>query len=118
MGPVIPHRSRLAACPNLADMFRLGLPLPPCLARRKSLAATERAQLKAEVFRRDGHQCVYCGSCEELQLDHIDPSDPTDTPGNLVTACATCNQSKGPRTPREWAASSAAKLPPLMRAMP
>jgi len=46
---------------------------------------------------RDGHKCVYCGSTENLTVDHIRPKSKggTDTADNLVTACRPCNQAKG-----------------------
>ena len=46
---------------------------------------------------RDGHKCVYCGSSENLTVDHVRPRSKggTDTADNLVTACRPCNQAKG-----------------------
>ena len=46
---------------------------------------------------RDGHKCVYCGSAENLTVDHVRPKSKggTDTADNLVTACRPCNQAKG-----------------------
>ena len=46
---------------------------------------------------RDGHKCVYCGSTENLTVDHVRPKSKggTDTADNLVTACRPCNQAKG-----------------------
>lgn len=55
-----------------------------------------REQIKA----RDGYQCVYCGSTEDLTIDHIKPrarGGPT-TDSNCVTACRACNQAKGSMT--------------------
>ena len=52
-----------------------------------------REQIKA----RDGHRCVYCGSTEDLTIDHIKARSrggPT-TDSNCVTACRACNQAKG-----------------------
>ena len=46
---------------------------------------------------RDGYKCVYCGSSENLTVDHVRPKSKggTDTADNLVTACRPCNQAKG-----------------------
>ena len=46
---------------------------------------------------RDGHKCVYCGSSENLTIDHVRPKSKggTDTADNCVTACRPCNQAKG-----------------------
>lgn len=55
--------------------------------------------VRHEVFRRDGRQCVDCGSRENLQLDHIIPwsEGGANTVGNLELRCATCNRRKGNR---------------------
>jgi len=56
------------------------------------------------VFERDGFRCVYCGlsSVEDgvkLHADHIVPKSAggDDLVTNLVTACKSCNCSKGAR---------------------
>ena len=56
------------------------------------------------VFKRDAWQCVYCGSTEDLTLDHVIPQSRggSDKAENLVTCCFSCNSSKGARTPEEW----------------
>jgi 5-methylcytosine-specific restriction endonuclease McrA len=49
------------------------------------------------IFDRDGRTCVYCGSTENLTIDHIRPrclGGPT-TASNCVTACRECNLAKG-----------------------
>lgn len=54
---------------------------------------------RREVFRRDQHQCQYCGSKQQLTIDHVMPRSKggTHTWDNVVTACARCNTSKGDR---------------------
>jgi hypothetical protein len=53
----------------------------------------------ANLFRRDGHMCLYCGDylydCE-LTRDHVVPVSRggKDTWDNVVTACHTCNHRK------------------------
>jgi hypothetical protein len=51
------------------------------------------------VYRRDGYQCVTCGSGEYLTLDHIHPWSlgGSDDPSNLQTMCRSCNSRKGAR---------------------
>lgn len=55
------------------------------------------------VTRRDGNKCVYCGSNENLCLDHILPIDlgGMDDIQNLATACKSCNSGKSGRTPNQ-----------------
>ena len=55
------------------------------------------------IFRRDHHTCQYCGSKQNLTIDHVMPRarGGQDTWENLVTACVTCNNRKGDRRPEE-----------------
>jgi CRISPR/Cas system Type II protein with McrA/HNH and RuvC-like nuclease domain len=58
---------------------------------------------RQRVFKRDGHQCVYCGSQKELTIDHVQPRSRggRNTWTNLVTCCSKCNHKKGNKTPEE-----------------
>ena len=58
---------------------------------------------RANVFRRDGYKCGYCGSRQHLTLDHVLPRcrGGRDSWDNLVTACQSCNTKKGNRLPEE-----------------
>ncbi len=59
---------------------------------------------KREIFRRDGHQCQYCGRhSAHLTLDHVVPRYRGGGSAweNLVSACPQCNRRKGSRTPQE-----------------
>lgn len=56
-------------------------------------------RLRFEVLRRDAHTCRYCGRAApevKLTVDHVVPQalGGPDTPDNLVTACADCNDGK------------------------
>lgn len=55
------------------------------------------------IYKRDGNQCVYCGSTKNLTLDHIIPKSRGGNNDwlNLVTSCSKCNLKKGNRTPEE-----------------
>jgi hypothetical protein len=48
--------------------------------------------------------CVYCGSTEALQADHLIPRSRggPDEADNMVHACATCNASRGDRGVFQW----------------
>jgi len=58
---------------------------------------------RRNVLRRDLNRCQYCGSADKLTLDHVLPRSRggRDTWENLVTACMSCNNRKGNRTPEE-----------------
>jgi len=61
-----------------------------------------------ELFRRDGHMCLYCGRSHtdhELTRDHVIPLSRggRDNWANVVAACRRCNAHKGGRTPEEAA---------------
>lgn len=61
--------------------------------------------VRSLIFERDGKVCAYCGSTAgPFHIDHIFPASRGghSRPDNLVVACATCNLSKGARTPQEW----------------
>lgn len=70
------------------------------------------------IFRRDNHTCQYCGSKQNLTLDHVMPRarGGKDTWENLVTACVTCNNRKGDRRPEELGLVLA-KVPKAPRAI-
>lgn len=56
---------------------------------------------KREIFRRDNYTCQYCGQRKKnLTVDHVIPRrlGGNHSWENLVTACSTCNHSKGGRT--------------------
>lgn len=58
---------------------------------------------RQNLFKRDGHQCLYCGTTKNLTLDHVLPSSRGGRTSweNLATACKSCNSKKGDRTPEE-----------------
>ena len=63
-------------------------------------------QLRANrnrIYKRDGYQCVYCGSHKNLTLDHVIPKSRggSNTWTNLVTSCQKCNLKKADKTPEE-----------------
>lgn len=74
-------------------------------ARRTSREMpSDWSELRDAVFERDGYACFYCGSGRDLHCDHVEPMalGGSHDITNLVTACAACNLSKGPKTLKEW----------------
>lgn len=55
------------------------------------------------IYKRDGNQCIYCGSKKDLTLDHVIPKSKGGKNDwiNLVTSCFKCNLKKRDRTPEE-----------------
>ena len=51
------------------------------------------------VYKRDNYACKFCGTTEDLTLDHIVPFSKggDSTPDNLQTLCRSCNSRKGAR---------------------
>jgi hypothetical protein len=64
----------------------------------RSLFDDEKIKLQA------GNKCNYCGSIENLALDHIFPKKfgGQDIGDNLIYACKSCNSSKGKKDLMEW----------------
>lgn len=58
---------------------------------------------KKNVMVRDDFKCVYCGTKQNLNIDHVFPQSKggKNTFENTVTACLNCNNRKGDRTLRE-----------------
>ena len=58
---------------------------------------------RSNIFKRDRHECQYCGSNADLTLDHLTPRSKGGRSNwkNLVTACKTCNARKGDYSPIE-----------------
>lgn len=58
---------------------------------------------RRNLFKRDKNSCVYCGSKEELTIDHVMPKSRggRTTWDNVVTACHKCNNKKDNKTPEE-----------------
>jgi len=64
------------------------------------------ALTRRNIYRRDGHRCLYCGRrphADRLTIDHVIPRSRGGTWSweNCVTACLACNARKADRTTRE-----------------
>ena len=58
---------------------------------------------RTRIYKRDNHECVYCGSKKQLTIDHVLPKSRggKNEWTNLVTCCFKCNVKKANRTPEE-----------------
>ena len=83
----------------------------PSILRLLKLVKIRRASRevrfsRANIYQRDKYVCQYCSKkypAEDLTFDHVIPQvqGGEATWENIVTACLTCNNRKGGRTPRE-----------------
>lgn len=71
---------------------------------RRGMSNEAWRELREQIYKRDGYECQYCGSDDDLTCDHILPlvRGGTNDPDNLTTACRICNSSKGGKTLTEW----------------
>lgn len=55
------------------------------------------------IFKRDGHKCIYCDYNKDLTIDHVYPRSRggDNSWENLATCCTRCNSNKGDRTIEE-----------------
>ena len=84
------------------------LPVPEVIVLQRYNGFPNRpvAFTRRNVYRRDGHRCVYCGSTPphgDLTIDHVMPRARGGGTSweNCVTACVRCNAKKADRLPSE-----------------
>jgi len=80
-------------------------------ARRKANGIYSIA--KKELIKLNQGPCFYCGSKERITIDHVVAIDRggTDSIGNLVPACKSCNSRKRHLTIMEWRLFKQRKTP-------
>ena len=59
---------------------------------------------KNELLKIYNSPCIYCGSLQDITLEHVIPISRGGTHGigNIASACRNCNLSKGSKTIMEW----------------
>lgn len=89
---------------------RTAFSVPSVIRRRIYINVRQRREAsglkRTRIYMRDRFRCQYCGekkAASKLTLDHILPRSRggDNSPFNVVTACTSCNQRKGNRTPSE-----------------
>jgi hypothetical protein len=71
---------------------------------RTTSPAEAKRLWRQEIREHWNHQCAYCGSEENLTIDHIVPRSKggADFTKNVVCCCHSCNQSKGHEHWKLW----------------
>ena len=69
--------------------------------RKVALRVTNIPSVRRAIFKRDGMKCSYCGSTNNLCIDHIIPvrHGGEDTYDNFQVLCRSCNSSKSDKIP-------------------
>jgi len=63
-----------------------------------------RRKWRQSIKEKWNYECAYCGSEENLTLDHITPTSKggSDRVTNILCACHSCNHSKGHQMWSDW----------------
>jgi 5-methylcytosine-specific restriction endonuclease McrA len=100
------ERGPMAAARLRGVAFDLPVPEVIVLTHYNGFPDFPVAFTRRNVYRRDGHRCMYCGERprpDHLTIDHVVPRSrggPTSW-DNCVTACIRCNAKKANRSARE-----------------
>lgn len=89
---------------NVDGTNRLKVPLVLKLVRLVQTVYRNKVPFsRKNVFIRDNRRCQYCGTSENLSIDHVIPSSRGGKSSflNCVVCCVNCNLHKGNKTLRE-----------------
>ena len=88
---------------NLEKARALGRKRAHCYRARKNNVILGEVD-EALVYNLYDHRCFYCGSADNLTIDHIIPLNGggAHCQDNLVPACSKCNSSKRDKSLLEW----------------
>lgn len=103
-GEVLENYDDYFSTPNTVDVY--AKPSIIRVNRWFNIDYTKVPLTRENIYRRDGHSCVYCGVSgrDKLTIDHVIPKSKggLDTWDNLVSACYSCNSEKGDLMIEEW----------------
>lgn len=70
----------------------------------RAARGADTAETQARIAELRSEPCAYCGSHENIEIDHIVPLSRggKHEPENLAPACRFCNRSKGAKLLSEW----------------
>lgn len=95
---VVSHYDHIVHSPSFEMQLPSVVSLKDYVVQNRDPAFT-----RFNLFLRDGFECVYCSSPEDLTFDHVIPRrlGGRTTWKNIVAACSKCNLRKGGRLPKE-----------------
>lgn len=69
-----------------------------------SSSADAKRLWRKSIREKWNYRCAYCGSEQELTIDHIIPQSKggSDSLHNVISCCKSCNQSKGHNHWEDW----------------
>ena len=75
-----------------------------CMFNLETLSSSEAKRKWKQSIKDHWGECAYCGSQENLTLDHITPRTKggSDRLTNILCACKKCNYSKGHQKWYDW----------------
>lgn len=78
----------------------------------KQKGVEQRLVKKSDYFKMYQKPCIYCGSYERIEIDHIQPIEKNGRHaiGNLAPACLPCNRSKSDLYVMQWRLREIKKL--------
>ena len=95
---VVDHYDHVVRSPSFDMRLPSVVSLKDYVAQNRNPAFT-----RFNLFLRDGFECVYCTSSQDLTFDHLIPRrlGGKTTWKNIVAACSRCNLRKGGRLPKD-----------------
>ena len=104
----------IETCPTLLTTNGVGFKRPTIIKLNKYVYMPYKKVTlsRVNIYKRDLHKCVYCGSEDNLTIDHVKPKSKggKNTWENLVTCCGLCNITKGNKPLEDFLLDTGYKL--------